>query len=280
MKLALALLLAAIPRIAAAECAGPHWIGTPSGTPLPLRGTLFVHDTATSPVVQPMWHGRPPALWRQTRIAEDVVRVDYLVTTPTRLGLDVDSPDPRTFTFDPAWRAPAAAPSVIRSWHRERSPSCPTADSVMLQIDQATAAFRVHWTYGGKTTELVVPARTADGNKSVLELGKLDAGQNLDPAELHEGGEITVTAIRLDGSEIAVTGIPAFLATANLRTIDEGMEHAFRIGRLRPDPVAAAVVAPAPEERGFAIGNALIVVIVGIGAWLAIRTRIRTPGVA
>ncbi len=278
MKLALALLVAAVPRIAAAACDSPHWIGTPSGTALPMRGTLFVHDGATTPVVQPVWHGGPPMLWRQTQIADHLVRIDYVVATSTLLELDAESSEPRQFSFDPSWRTPAAAPNVIRSWHREHSPDCPEADTVMLQVNQATAAFRVRWTFGAKVTELVVPARTADGNKSVLELGRLGSGENLDPAELHEGGELAITAIRIDGSEVAVTGIPAFLATANMRTVPEGMEHAFRIGQLKPEPVA--VLKAAPEKRGFDLREVVVALVVGLGAWIVIRTRIRTPRAA
>lgn len=108
------------------------------------------------------------------------------------------------------WRAPTDAPQVTKYWHREYEWTCSSEDTFNFEIDQATAAIRVRWTYRGDTTETIVPARG-----DVLKLGKINCGgSTLDPAELHAGGHLELIAIRLDGTEVRIGGLPATVSTS------------------------------------------------------------------
>jgi len=283
MKLALtfaAIAAASAPHLAQAECANPHWVGTPPGTRLPTKGSLFVYDGSLSyrgnemPPIDAHWTGMQPKSVRQTRVSENVIRYDFEATLPATLELDRDAWEPRRFGFDPSWHAPRLAPRVLQYWHHVYQWTCSNADSVMFQIDQPTAAFRVSWKAGLHTAELVIPAKTDDDNRSVLELGKPNcASANLDPDELLAGGTLTITAIRLDGSEIAVTGVPDFVSTKQMPTDTSGIDRAFRLGVVDSDSDDEVVTPPAIEETsespligGFAVIVCLLGALIGLRA--------------
>lgn len=265
------------PRLAQAECANPHWIGTPPHTRLPTHGSLYLYDGSLAyrgteiPAVAAKWTGMQPKATHETRISDTVVRFDYEATLPATVVIDPEGWEPRPFTFDSRWRAPIDAPRVMQYWHHVYEWTCSQADSVMFQIDQPTAAFRVAWKYAGHTTEQIIPAQTDDGARSVVELGKINCARaNLDPEELRKGGELTLTAIRFDGSEVPVVGVPAFLSTTQMPTAAEGLDRAFRLTVL-PDPVEETITPTAKEPQtplvgGIAVICCLFGVLIGIRA--------------
>lgn len=209
---------------ASAECRNPHWLGTPAGATIPATGSLYLYDRDAEPRAH------------QTRISDTVVRIDY---TSTADELEFAN-EGVVYRVDKQWRAPEAAPRVLVSWHNKVDAT--SADSVMLQIDQPTAAFRVRWEFAGKQPrEWIVPARSSHTNASVLELGKLAcAATTIDPDELAAGGVLTLFAIRFDGSEVAVVGLPAIVSTAAMRTSTRGVDDAMAMLDAQAPPAPSA----------------------------------------
>ena len=209
---------------AEAECGNPHWVGTPTGATIPAKGSLYRYDESLA-YRDPKSTGGP--IVAQTKISDTVVRLDY-VTKADELELS-DEYEPTLLQVSPTWQPPAAAPRVIQYWHETYAWTCSSSNSVMLQIDQPTAAFRVFWqsrNHPAKTW--IIPARTAENNINVLELGKVNCGStSIDPDELAAGGILTLMAIRYDGSEVAVTGLPPTLSSAEMPTGDTGITRAI-----------------------------------------------------
>jgi hypothetical protein len=169
-----------------------------------------------------------------------------------------------TLKIDPAWHAPAARPRVVQYWHHAMSWTCSSADGVMLQIDQKTAAFRVNWRFAGKKQrEWIVPARSSDDHLTVLELGKINCGATtIEPDELAQGGELSLTAIRFDGTEVPVEGLPPIVSTKQMPTSDEGVERALTMATITPgsdDPP----LEPPMDKRWPAMLFGLATLIVG-----------------
>lgn len=233
MKLALAVfgIAAAAAHRADADCGTPRWVGTPSGATIPARGVLYLHDEGTP---------RPlgGAIKTQTQVAPHVMRLEY-ATKAEELEI-ADPIDGRVFQVDPAWKPATDSPRVLQYWHHRTA----TADSVMLQIDQPTAAIRARWTAAGaRAREWIVPAQSSELGASVVELGTPDCGSpTIGAAELARGGELTLTAIRFDGSEVPVTGLPPVLATQKLMATTEGLDRALVMPR---NPAPAPMPAPA-----------------------------------
>jgi len=209
---------------ARAECGIPSWLGTPTGATIPSHGSLYQYDEGLA-------HRTPKVggpIVSATPIDDRVVRLDY-TTTADELEIKLDDFDAPVFTVARHWEAPAAAPRVIQYWHHVHAWMCSHADSLMLQIDQPTAAFRVFWQFRDHPVQsFVVPARTDANNVNVLELGKIDCGSTLiDPDELAAGGILTLVAIRYDGSEVAVAGLPPTLSTVDMPTSEDGLSRAI-----------------------------------------------------
>ncbi len=228
MKLAslvLAALAVSAPGHADAKCGTPSWIGTPHSAKIPAHGSLYLYSEALAYREHSRVGGPITA---ETKVSDTVMRLDY-ASKADELELDPDSTEPHVYTIDSGWRAPQAAPRVLQYWHHVYEWTCSSADSLMIQIDQPTAAFRVHWkAIGGVAHDWVIPARTGDNNVNVLELGKINCGSTtLDPEELARGGELTLIAIRYDGSEVAVTGVPKLLVTAKMPTSSDGIDRAI-----------------------------------------------------
>jgi hypothetical protein len=268
--LALATLAALAPGRAEAKCGTPSWIGTPTGTAIPAKGTLYLYDEGLK-------FGDPVpaagALKKKTKISETVVQIDY-ETKADELAFGAPGDDPLVFDVRPKWRAPEVAPRVLQYWHHVYRWTCSAADSVMLQIDQPTAAFRVRWKFANtKMREWIIPARTAAGNVNVLELGQIDCGSTtIDPAELAKGGELTVIAIRFDGSEVAVTGLPAVLSTQQMPTSEDGIKRAIAY---QPGAAPAMMMMlPVGDDPDFAL-TVFMSVLVVLGALVFVRYRHR-----
>ncbi|HEY5921740.1 MAG TPA: hypothetical protein VIV11_08715 [Kofleriaceae bacterium] len=203
-------LVLAIPQRAYAACAHPSWVGTESSS-VPTRGSLYVYDEIVEHRAhqhEVRWNGTE-GVAVQTKVAKAVVRIDY--SGPVGSELVVNRVGYR-LTSD--WRPPVEAPFVVKWWHHESEWTCSSSDTLNIEISQPTAAVRVRWTFRGDTTETIVPT---EGN--VLELGKINCGgTTLDPDELRAGGHLELTAIRLDGSEVAIRGLPAKISTSMFTT--------------------------------------------------------------
>nr|MBA2545168.1 hypothetical protein [Deltaproteobacteria bacterium] len=217
-------LVAALAADARADCAHPRWVGTPTGATIPATGRLYVYDEGFAYRGEKTLGG---PIVRQTRLSETVLQLDY-VTKADELEL-ADDYEPTILQVNPSWKAPTTAPRVIQYWHHKSEWACSHSDSLMLQIDQPTAAFRVYWQSGDlPLRELIVPARTAENNVSVLELGKIDCGSTLiAPAELAAGGTLLLVAIRYDGTEVAVAGLPQTISTARMPVSEDGLRRAI-----------------------------------------------------
>jgi hypothetical protein len=230
MKLA-GLLLAGsalvLPKLAEADCGNRNWIGTPAGSKIPAKGSLFVYDEYSKyPGELSPAKG---AIKQRTKVGDSVIRLDY-ESTANELEIKLTEWDAGSvFNIDPRWRAPQALPRVIQYWHHASSWTCSHADSLMLQIDQPTAAFRAVWKADGKAARTwIIPAQTGDDNRNVLELGKIDCGSTtIEPEELAAGGALTLFAIRYDGTEVVVTGLPPRISTKDLMTSEAGVSQAI-----------------------------------------------------
>lgn len=270
MKLAGAALLALLSFAgnAEADCGNPHWVGTPTGASIPPVGSLYVFDGAIADGAAIKHRGGP--IKNETLVSPGVVKLDY-VTQADELELKDDF-EPTLLTIKPSWQPPAAAPRVIQYWHQVSAWTCSNSDLVWLQIDQPTAAFRVVWEVRDRPArQFTFPARTADNNISVLPLGKLNCvGEpNIDPAELAAGGRLSLFAIRYDGVEVAVTGLPPILSTKEMPTTEDGMERAIGYQR-GSEPTSA--VPPADHDFPFHLFLLLLIPAVALG-YVALKDR-------
>ncbi len=197
-------LVLATPQRADAMCAHPSWVGTESSS-VPTKGSLYAYDEIVNHEAyqhEVSWTGTP-GVAVQTKVAKSVVRIDY--SGPAGSELVVNRVAYRLISD---WRAPAEAPRVADYWHREHRSTCSSEDTLNFEVDQPTAAIRVRWTFRGETTETIVPAE-----RNVLALGKINCGgTTLAPVELHAGGHLELTAIRLDGTEVRIRGLPGTIS--------------------------------------------------------------------
>lgn len=265
--LAVALLSIAAAR-AEADCGNPHWVGTPTGTSIPSTGSLYLFDGSVVDSDELKSRGGP--IVKQTKVGPGVVKLDY-VTKADELELKDDF-DPTLLNVNPTWKPPAASPRVIQYWHQVSEWTCSSTDAVLIQIDQPTAAFRVVWQPKNQAArQFVFPARTADNNISVLQLGKLDcvSEPTIDPAELATGGRLMLFAIRFDGSEVAVTGLPATLSTGTMPTTADGISRAIGF------PLGTAPTAPVPPaDHDFPFQLFLLLLIPAAALlWVAMSNR-------
>lgn len=238
---------------AEADCGIPAWLGTPDGASVPRKGVLFVHDEQLS------WHDDAPLAWIKIgwTHGEGTVRVVRAEGAPSLAMIEYDGPagaqltvwdrwdDPHAVTLRDEWNHHANAPRVLQYWHHQSEWTCSSSDSLMIQIDQPTAAIHVRWTVNGHTVDYWEATRN-DGTKSVLELGKINCGRTNVPLEqLYDGVGIELFAIRPDGSEIRVEGMPPTVALGELDRSEGGMEQAFTIVATQ-EPAAAM---NAPEQK-------------------------------
>ena len=188
------------------------------------------------------WAGDRAGTATIARVADRIVRIDY--EGPPGAALTVATPfrgdGPRTYHLAATWRAPAKPPRVLQYWHHLIEGDCWHADSLMVQLDQATAAVRARWTFEGRTVEWL-EAVHAEESKAVLELGNINcAATSIPPDELAAGGHLELVAIRLDGSEVEIRGLPSRISTRELLTRWDGLRGAFTLVQLPPTTDAFA----------------------------------------
>ncbi len=290
------LLVAAIASLALAptahaDCAIQKWIGTPDGTTIPEHGSLYVFDEddpwgyRSNPYAgdeSVEFSDRVPHRWVETRISDNVVRIDYAAGLASTVTVGVRW-DKLTYAIDPTWTAPAEAPRVLQYWHHQAEWTCSHSDGWMFQIDQPTAAFRIRFTRLddiGNSIEYVEPAHVGEHGRSVLEIGKHDCiGQpTIAPETLAEGGILELYAIRFDGTEVQVTGLPDMLKTSDMRTSDGGIDEAIGYAPLPPaPPPAPPVITNARSGDAFLVIAGAGVGLLFLGMLLAGRKRTPTP---
>lgn len=261
-----ALISIAATQSADAKCGTPHWVGTPNGASIPQTGTLYVYDEALSHAE--LKHRGGPIV-RQTRLDNNVIKLDY-ASQADELEL-ADDDEPTILNPHATWKPPAAAPRVIQYWHQVSSWTCSSADLLWLQVDQPTAAFRVVWEAKDRPArQFVFPARTGANHVSALPLGKIDCGSTtIDPAELAAGGRLTLFAIRFDGSEVAVSGLPATIATTQMPTTEDGIARSigFPLGTERTAPLP-----PTDHDWPFHLFLLLLIPAAAL-LWVAVKDR-------
>lgn len=235
-------LVAALHHTADAMCGSPYWVGTPDGATIPQTGSLYVYDHDLPWAKDDALAAKGPIV-KKTRISERVVRLDY-ATKADELELTHSSYSP-VFQVSATWKPPAAAPRVIQYWHHKTGFTCSPANGLMLQIDQPTAAFRVYWQSGDRPVmEMIVPAQTDEHNVNVLALGQLECTWvGIEPEELAAGGKLVVMAIRFDGSEVAVAGVPDRISIAQMPKSEEGL------GRAIGFPAGTEPTQPVPTHK-------------------------------
>ncbi len=261
---------------ARADCAIPQWVGTATGTKVPLRGSLFVHDErlrwdeAAPPDLDVGWTGT--VYVQVTRVEPAVARIDYVGADRAEIQIRHRYRDEMsTYTLDETWTVPARKPHVLQYWHNASEWACSSSDELLIQLDQPTAAVRARWTYGGRTVEYIEAART-DATKAVVSFGKVNCGGTSIPIDqLADGGELELYAIRLDGSEVRIPNMPRHVATEEMPVRDDNFEGAFTIvTETKKSPHAQR--APASKWLG---ATALLALAAGV--LLGFRLRVRAP---
>lgn len=205
--LVLGLALAA-ERSADAACACPPKLSPESGS-IPLRGSLYLGDVylLEHGEVSVRWIGAPgSATWS---IRDGVARLDYSGPEGSELLIITFKQYERArYKLDAGWRAPIGAPHAIRVEHEQSRWTCASTDALFIKLDQSTAAVRVRWTHSGTIENRIL---ATDGTVALGQVGC--CGSNLSTDELHDGGELDLVAIRVDGTEAPILGLPSFVSS-------------------------------------------------------------------
>jgi hypothetical protein len=262
-------------RAAAADCIVPVWLGTESGTHVPTRGVLYMHDESIGwsseeePWLVVRWENGEGTI-KVTRVERSLAVVEYEGPTGSTIHLGGRFEDSlASYVLDDTWQPSEAAPRVLQYWHHETSWTCSEADSLMVQVDQPVAAFRVRWYVNGRAVDYYETPRARDG-KTVLELGKIDCGQENVPLEqLHDGVGIQLFAIRADGTEVQVSGMPVYISLDEIPAVGAGMDHAFTIIATQDPNAAVHASARRPVKYSGGLG-AVIIAFAGVGVLLAL----------
>jgi hypothetical protein len=264
---------------ARADCAIPRWIGTASGTAVPFVGSLYVYDESlgwgddgrVKPLADVSWEGGKAGDVTYTRVGDTVVRLDYVGFPGTTLKVQFPWDETYSYPLVQSWRPATRAPRVLHTWHHVSSWACSSTDTLMIQIDQRVAAVRAVFTYRGPlpeaseddyVREVILPAR-AERSKVVIELGKINCGSaSIDPEYLRRGGKLELWAIRFDGSEAKIEGLPDRVATGEMPDDERGIDGAFTLVSTDA-PAAAAKLPSTPRWIPFAalllLGGAVII---------------------
>ena len=275
----------------------PARLGTPSGTSVPLRGSLYAE-------------GRSPE-YLTFRAVGTSVRTTLVALRPglTRIDYDVDPAAAATelvvgflpvageetqwrYPVDPGWR-PAAQPArVVQYWHAHPIyDECGVQDGFSMQLDRPVAAFRILLTTdGGAIFDVLVAGASAgvspwgDDEPELRHGGVFDLDRDTTGIDdwldaLHAGGELHVAAIELDGSVREVVGAPARL---DVRAMPTPTTWSGRAMVLVPTPAVAApppVASPPAVDRDANLGAVLTTLLglLGIAGVLAWRLRGRAP---
>jgi hypothetical protein len=222
IALGIACVLIAPTRVSA-DCGHPNWIGTSEGTSLPSSGVLYELG----------WHGViTGAAWSDRRQVEAPGRTfvyeiryrdaaEYVSVADTNGGQ-------LTFRTSASWQPPSEPPRVVLIGRVADGPWCTVGrprdlvapperfDPIAIQVDQPVAAFRVRWFADGAWSGGILPPepsrfRSARSATTLL-IGALPCWNDAVPMDvLADGAVFDITAIRFDGGEVPVTGVPHVL---------------------------------------------------------------------
>jgi len=213
---------------------------SPESGSVPLRGSLYLGDVdmIDRGEVSVRWIGTPgTATWT---VHDSIARLDYSGPEGSELVVITFKQYERArYKLESGWRAPATAPRAISFEHEESSWTCASTDALFIKLDQSTAAVRVRWTHSGKTETRVLPT---DGRVALGQIGC--CGENISPDELHDGGALELVAIRADGSEAQILGVPSYLST-DMYSPETGVAGRLR-GIVRPVVAASYSAAGQP----------------------------------
>lgn len=279
---------------ASAMCGTPAWLGTAPAVEVPERGVLYA-ASADDALASLALEGAP-ATWRVERVdgpdGFDVVALHYEARDGAVLDVGPGGgAGGAGLRVSEAWSAPAASPRVVSLGRSRHAWSCSQEDAVAVQVDQPVAAFRVRWFAGGAWSEAIVPPMASDQAPStpVLLLGKVDcAGETVPVDVLVAGAVVDVTAIRLDGSEVAVDGLPPVVDLDDLPPFTEityvdphrAMVLAGVINAVEVGPTLGPARPRGPRTGAIALGLVGVAALFGLarGRALAAATgRARLP---
>jgi len=292
-RLLLVVAVAAAPHVAHADCGRALFLGTPSETTIPRAGSLYFFDSlapSMSPGLVATFRGRPGVVDR-VKIDEAITRLDYISFDGGELDIELGVEGQTHAVYHLAAALPAdPAPRVLQFWHDDRTCfDCANSDAVMLQLDAPVAAVVARWTFDGVSTEwLVVPHTSEDvPGAAVVELGDVDCiASNLDMDEMHAGGHLDLTAIRVDGSRVAVRGLPDRIAEDQMPNDSVGIARAFKSTPLRESPPPPPQDAQLPADwnplRGlddamYAVAAGIALLALGFLVLMRLRPQLRDP---
>lgn len=209
------------PAPAAAECATPLWPSLPDGGEVPTRGVFYLRNgylAAEGRWIPPEleWSGLLPGFAYATQVGPQVVRIDYAGPAGARLTVRDTWHEP-TVELAAGWRPASESPRVLLFSHRKPSgdQGCGDGEELTIQLDQAVAAIRVHWTAGAENIELLEAPQPV-GLLSVLHLGETSCGPaNVALEVFRQRGELELHAIHFDGTEQWIRGMPRDFALAD-----------------------------------------------------------------
>jgi hypothetical protein len=227
-----------------AVCACPPRLSSDTES-VPVRGSLYldrIHWLEHGDISL-RWIGTPgTATWT---IDGNVARLDYSGPDGSELVIvTFGSHEHARYRLDSKWRAPSAAPRATNFTHHESSWTCASTDAIFIDVDQSTAAVRVRWTYQD-TTEFRVLAR--EGRVAIGHVGC--CGTSIPPEELHDGGELELVAIRADGSEVPILGVPSYLSSDMVRlekppSLEKQLEDALMAAHASSDASDTRILPP------------------------------------
>jgi hypothetical protein len=268
---------------------GPRWFGTSSGTAIPERGVLYAAGAHAPDVglgpgvrVRRAWLPRrtypPPDLG--SLLVDDlppllgvaVVALHYDAT-----GTDVVETDwGARFAVSKTWTPPQARPRVVSTTRHRRQWTCGFEYTIDLRIDQQVAGFRVRWHDGAAWSEQILPP-AAHRQGTVLHLGELACGGlTLPLAALERGVRLDLRAIRFDGSEVAVSGLPWLVRLDDLVMTSDIDSNAVFDHADRPALPAPGGAPAWPRLRIVWVGGVLALLVAGA----IVARRRRRPHVA
>jgi hypothetical protein len=202
------------------------------------------------------WIGTPGTV-EQSEVSRDVTKISYRGEAGSQLVLGASYETARYKLAD-TWRAPSLTPTAQGFEHDDSGGGCPSWNVLRVTLDQPTAAIRIRWTFADVTFEWVLPAEG-----ELILIGERSCGGTTVPTEqLAIGGRLELIAIRLDGSEIAVRGVPSTISFNDAAKIDSRAEIKAALLELRR--------AETPRELPDVVDERVIASLVLLGASLVI----------
>jgi hypothetical protein len=230
---------------------------------LPTKGVLFVFDGGARPKTSLEWATRTGRAWINYA-NESVTKIAYEGPAGSQFSIDTVG-DSGTYVLT-SHALPNNPPRVV-GYTRHGEPGW---NVLVLELDQPIAAVRARWAHHGRTIEYFEVAQYGVTGVWVL-LGTRPCWQHtsIPPNELAEGGYLELIAIRYDGSEVPISGMPSWISTAG---------NPEPRGYVIEDvPWPTIEQPPAPKQQAAPRRRALVFAPIAVALWLALRRRLRVP---